>query len=167
MKLQTKFQNKDFEKGEVVEADIFYDGDDKFKLVACTLKGGRHYFYYWSLKKLNEDWEDYEEPKPKEFWYINAMGLLFPGVDLIEECVEEIKKIGNYFETKEEAEKVVEKLKAWKRLKDKGFEFEGWYGGSRIIHFRIDSLDKEGDCLPHFIDDDTANDLDLLFGGKE
>lgn len=31
------------------------------------------------------------------------------------------KEIGNCFDTIEEAEKAVEKLKAWKRLKDKGF----------------------------------------------
>lgn len=33
-------------------------------------------------------------------------------------------EIGNCFQTKEEAEKVVEKLKAWKRLKDNGLKFK-------------------------------------------
>lgn len=35
-------------------------------------------------------------------------------------------EIGNCFQTKEEAERVVEKLKAWKRLKDSGLKFKGW-----------------------------------------
>ena len=34
--------------------------------------------------------------------------------------------IGNCFQTEEEAEKVVEKLKAWKRLKDSGLKFKDW-----------------------------------------
>lgn len=34
--------------------------------------------------------------------------------------------IGNCFKTKEEAEKAVEKLKAWKRLKDSGLKFKDW-----------------------------------------
>ena len=35
-------------------------------------------------------------------------------------------EIGNCFQTKDEAERVVEKLKAWKRLKDSGLKFKGW-----------------------------------------
>ena len=35
-------------------------------------------------------------------------------------------EIGNCFQTKEEAEKAVEKLKAWKRLKDSGLKFKDW-----------------------------------------
>ena len=120
---------------------------------------------YTSLAELNEEWEDYEEPK--EYWCITGRGNLHYLQDMTDENDMEHKVIGNYFETKEEAEKAVEKLKAWKRLKDKGFKFECWYGGSRIIRFRIDSLDKEDDRLPHLIDGDTANDLELLFGGEE
>ena len=35
-------------------------------------------------------------------------------------------EIGNCFQTEEEAEKAVEKLKAWKRLKDSGLKFKDW-----------------------------------------
>ena len=35
-------------------------------------------------------------------------------------------EIGNCFESREEAEKAVEKLKAWKRLKDSGLKFKDW-----------------------------------------
>ena len=34
--------------------------------------------------------------------------------------------IGNCFESREEAEKAVERLKAWKRLKDSGLKFKDW-----------------------------------------
>lgn len=76
--------------------------------------------------------------------------------------VEEYKEIGNYFETKEEAEKAVEQLKAWKRLKDKGFEFCGIYTNLREIYFTVpDSFFSENYMG---ISDETRKDLTLLFG---
>lgn len=48
--------------------------------------------------------------------------------------------IGNCFKTKTEAEKVIEKLQAFKRLKDIGFEFTGVAAGSRNISFRLDTM---------------------------
>jgi len=111
---------------------------------------------YNSLAELNEEWEDYEEPKT--FWYIRCSGEVYEDEsDACTEHGEKHKQIGNYFETKEEAEKAVEKLKAWKRLKDNGFEFESWFGGSKDISFWIDTE----------IDENIAKDLDLLFGGEE
>ncbi|MBQ1569614.1 MAG: hypothetical protein IIZ78_00715 [Clostridiales bacterium] len=107
-----------------------------------------------SLAELNEEWEDYEEPR--FYWYVGFDGRVREAPTKSLKYYE--KEFGNYFETREEAEKAVEKLKAWKRLKDKGFKFGCWYGGSRDISFYIsqEKLDKE-----------TAKDLDLLFGGEE
>ena len=108
--------------------------------------------YYSSLAGLNEEWEDYEEPK--RHWIIDTMNDSVEDFDVPMVFNE---SIGNYFSSREEAEKAVEKLKAWKRLKDKGFEFESWFGGSKDISFWIDTE----------IDENIAKDLDLLFGGKE
>lgn len=109
---------------------------------------------YNSLAELNEEWEDYEEPK--EHWHIRD-GEVYRSE--IEPCIrtEKRKEIGNYFVTKEEAEKAVEKLKAWKRLKDKGFRF-------------IDHIDRDtGQGMTRYewngyID---GEDLDLILGGEE
>lgn len=79
---------------------------------------------YNSLAELNAEWEDYEEPKG--FWMINVLGIVEYVHDLTEAEVKMMEEIGNYFETEEEAEKAAEKLKAWKRLKDKGFWFDNW-----------------------------------------
>jgi hypothetical protein len=108
--------------------------------------------FYDSIAELNEEYEDYEEPK--EYWYISDSGRIVKGNT--EE--ETHKEIGNYFETKEQADKALEKLKAWKRLKDKGFRFNCWYGGSKDISFSIPQ---------EIIDTTTAKDLDLLFRGEE
>ena len=114
---------------------------------------------YNSLAEINEEWEDYEEPK--EYWYIEPNGVI-ARIDEWDCCtdsdIEIMKTLGNYFETKEEAEKAVEKLKAWKRLKDKGFKFNCWYGGSKDMSFSIPQ---------EIIDRATAKDLDLLFRGEE
>lgn len=112
-----------------------------------------------SLAELNAEWEDAPE-EPKSWWYINEFGTPikadFVGREtLYDKCR---KNFGNYFETKEEAEQAVEKLKAWKRLKDKGFRFNGWNGtqiGSNISY--ISEVYYEG----------CTDDLDLLFGGEE
>lgn len=109
---------------------------------------------YSSLAELEEDWEDYEEPK--EFWYIGQDGVIFSDKDTItQDYADRLIEIGNYFETEEEAEKAVEKLKAWKRLKDCGFKFVGWerdkqYSGD--YHIEAEDYDKCDD-----------EDLELLF----
>ena len=110
-----------------------------------------------TLAELNEGWEDYEEPK--EYWFIDYDGGIIPFDRRKETATDRLmKSIGNYFETREKAEKAVEKLKAWKRLKDKGFRFNGWNGtqiGSNIAY--ISEIYYEG----------CADDMDLLFGGEE
>ena len=78
---------------------------------------------YNSLAELNEGWED--APEPKTHWYIyGAEPLEVDDGNWDEEFINELKVTGNYFETEEEAEKAVEKLKAWKRLKDAGVSFK-------------------------------------------
>ena len=117
---------------------------------------------YYSLAELNEEWEDYEELK--EYWYIDwtpEIGV-YHTRDVDSDADERQKSIGNYFKTKEEAELAVCKLKAWKRLKDKGFRFDGWdenHHNLGIIEF---SFDKVKNNVWDF-----EKDLDLLFGGDE
>lgn len=99
-----------------------------------------------------EEWEDYEEPK--EYWYIDCYGEVLRVLYNGNEWDERRKLIGNYFKIKEEAEQAVEKLKTWKRLKDKGFRFAGLSNES--IGYEIKELSG-----------DFALDLDLLFNGGE
>lgn len=79
---------------------------------------------YNSLAELNAEWEDAPE-EPKEYWYIGDSGEVWSFSDyyLGTEIEETHRGIGNLFESREEAEKAVERLCAWKRLKDKGFRF--------------------------------------------
>lgn len=118
---------------------------------------------YNSLAELNEEWEDYEEPK--EHWTIGHDGAIFKLSEW--EDQKDHEEIGNYFETKEEAEKAVEKLKAFKRLKDKGFRFEPVD--------RYEALCGNGFNIPitatmppeAYTDVEVSKDLDVCFGGEE
>ena len=115
--------------------------------------------YYTSLAGLNEEWEDYKEPK--RHWIIDTMNDRVEDFDVPMAFNE---SIGNYFETKEEAEKAVEKLKAWKRLKD---------GGCKPIMWRWKQDYPNDACYVEIVlkcqFDSGVHDkeLDLLFGGKK
>lgn len=114
-----------------------------------------------NLKKICEEWEDYEEPKERHY-YIEPRGqvIKLEFGDDVDVLKEELSEIGNYFETKEEAERAVEKLKAWKWLKDKGFRFTGVDDVERAIRFEIPFRTGYDSC-------EAEADLDLLFGGEE
>ena len=137
-----RLRNKQTGKIVSLEGELLFD--DKVMLLK----------QYNSLAELNEEWEDCNG-----YYYIGDGG----DVNLsrtkyrLEHEDEASKEIGNYFETKEEAEKAVEKLKAWKRLKDKGFRFEGWHSrlkNGATIYARYDEADGIVDAL------------NMLFGGK-
>lgn len=83
---------------------------------------------YKSLSDFNAEWEDASEDQ-KDYWYIESDGSIIQNhkPTYINHLLDGLKSVGNYFESREEAEKAVEKLKAWKRLKDKGFRVKDFY----------------------------------------
>ena len=126
-------------------------------------KNGVQLAKYNSLADLNAEWKDYEEPK--SWWFIDCNGEVYIGDYAVKEHTEQHKLIGNYFPSKEKAEQAVEKLKAWKRLKDKGFRF------SKDWVYRYDQPKVENHTYFEFVaiceNGIRFDDLDLLFGGKE
>jgi hypothetical protein len=118
--------------------------NNKYYVIVCGLPlcGNSVLGEYDTLDALVQEWEDYEEPKG----------------------IQDVYNVKNsvYIEmgSKEEAEEAVEKLKAWKRLKDKGFRFEGWGTGGEYGSTITFSDDIE-------YNDETIADLDLLFRGEK
>lgn len=143
--------------------ELHFEPDKEYHFTVVT-EDPADVMIHKKLAGLYAEWEDYEEPK--DFWYIKTNGCIERdnlGViecDILKEYYDKMVEIGNYFETKEEAEKAVEKLKAWKRLKDKGgFKFTDWYRD--VCEVTIEA---------EIHDDGTMgmiNDLDILFGGEE
>jgi hypothetical protein len=121
---------------------------------------------YTSLAELNSEWEDAPE-EPKEYWYIEEDGDVIEMTYLEDdEFDQKRRQIGNYFETKEEAEKAVEKLEAFKRLRDKGFRFKDYtrnFDGFKRVDgsvFIIAELNDEGPI-------GMIDELNICFGGEE
>ena len=116
---------------------------------------------YSSLAELNAEWEDYEEPKDYYFIRSESLTVGYSPISNTRSCRNR-KEIGNYFETKEEAEKAVEKLKAWKRLKDKGFKSfsSNIRGDDFVVNFKLTN---------HVDYSQSMDDFDCVFdfGGEE
>ena len=103
----------------------------------------------------------------KDAWFIQSNGLvkiLQYGLGDNDYFVDMAKEIGNYFFSQEEAELAVRKLKAWKRLKEKGFRFCSWFYDIENQEIKIKAEFKE---FEEVIVGQKRQDLDLLFGGKE
>ena len=107
--------------------------------------------------------------KETEYWYVTDNGYICTNTDDGDSWDEYRKEIGNYFSSREEARKAVKKLKAWKRLKDKGFRFT-WapvvgaldtIPGKFQIEINADMSTKWFSC------DDVQKDLEDCFGGEE
>lgn len=108
---------------------------------------------YSSLAELTEEWEDVPE-EPKEDY-----------IRVIESFIHYVEEADDSFYCDESVKKFIETLKAWKRLKNAGFEFKGYEGiwgetddgacgGEGKIDFAV-----SGEFSP--------KDLDLIFGGEE
>lgn len=104
---------------------------------------------YCSLAKLNESWEDYE--KPIQVYIEGIQNVFMSG-----------GRVYIDYATAKEAELAVRKLKAWKRLKDKGFKFNRWTipEEPKTPHIKL-VIEAEMD-VP-----DSPYDLDLLFSQED
>ena len=120
---------------------------------------------YNSLAELNAEWED--APEPKEYWYIAELCAGLQKKQDTDNGEDRFnKQIGNYFETKEEAEKAVEKLKAWKRVK-RDLVSLNWQR-ERDGSFSVWGEFKTGNTLRADVYLDIhSKDLDICFGGEE
>lgn len=157
-----KLRNK--KTGEIID---IYKGE-----ITLHYNQGRKTIHFKHLEDL-EEWEDYEEPK-EWYWFIEDNGVIQRSChyeDLHPTLDKARKEISNYFNSREEAQKAVEKLKAWKRLKDKGFRFDcymkrsDWAGLSDVK-----ALENLIDITAYLQKDkikETEADLDLLFGGED
>lgn len=106
-------------------------------------------------------------PKKDETQYtISDDGDVVPyAVDYIDEGTDKGRKsIGNCFETKEEAERAVEKLKAWKRMEDTGCKPIMWKWKQ---DYPNDACYVEVVLKCQFDSGVHDKELELLFGGKE
>lgn len=141
MKLKNKIS------GEIKEFALF-DGNE--------LQGGA------TLESLTKEWQDYEDEHLYVISIETQVGYECVLKDDYPTICDIAKELGIGFETEKEAQLVVRELKAWKRLKDKGFRFTKWTipEEPKTPHIKL-VIEAEMD-VP-----DSPYDLDLLFGGEE
>lgn len=158
MKLRNR---KTGEIPDKIETIAYIQWSKMIMMVYINNDGERIVKHYDSLETFNEEWQDYEEPKDYYFIRSESLTVGYSPISSTRSCKNR-KEIGNYFESKEEAEKAVEKLKAFKRLKDKGFRVRKW----DISHLNLGTIEF---FLPNIVAglDEYREDLDLLFGGEE
>ena len=162
MKLRNK---KTGEIHEITQAVSL--SDDMNKKFAIYSKSEGHNYAYRSLAELNEEWEDYKEPK--EYWYIDYDGGILCGESDNTSAEKMMISMGNHFKSLKEADKAVEKLKAWKRLRDKGFRFTLTPGvGSLDITPGKFQIEITADMpAKWFCCDAVQKDLEVCFGGEK
>ena len=147
-----KLRNK--ETGEIGELQIT---EKHYAVVVGNGTADCNAKIYSSLDELNEKWEDYHE-ETKKTWFIDEFGNICDREAMTLKSGWDDKPLFE-FETREEAEKAVEKLKAWKRLKDNSFRFVD-------LRFEYDELGGTIKFKTNLYDG-INDELDLLFGGKE
>lgn len=158
MKLRNKkLRNK--KTGEIGE--LHFEPDKEYHFTVAT-EDPADVMIYKKLADLYADWEDYKEPKL--FYVVDLDGEILPS-DFEDETIEKAKELGNYFETEEEAEKAVECLRAWKRLKDMGFKIKGIRYRNYKNYIEWDISQKVSD--DHFTGENFNDALHLLFRGEE
>ena len=136
-----KLRNK--KTGEINDVDL------KSITYPDSPQGIPEYKLHHSLAELNAEWEDYEEPKGMQ--WVDVLGANDGRVVI-------------QYSNEEEAELAVRKLKAWKRLKDKGFRFTGFTHKDRG---RLDELEIYCQLGERPEDIEDMEDVCLLFGGEE
>lgn len=148
-----KLRNK--KTGETREARIFGEH------LQLWVEALNDWVDYDDLDYLAKYWERYKEPK-KHYFTIDGDGVLVcrTAGDFLNEGL--CKQIGNYFETKEEAERALNKLKALKRLKDKGLVIGKCVRNQTGTYSVLLSWD---DVPP--VRKDVDADMRLVFGGGE
>lgn len=111
------------------------------------------------------DYRPESEEEPKEYWTIDWTSLGVAETGYSGDAVDDFNKsIGNYFETKAEAELTLRKLKAWRWLKDTGCEPITWKWKQ---DYPNDACYVEVVLKCKFDAGVNDRELDLLFRGEE
>lgn len=116
--------------------------------------------------KFDEWFEEVDESKawkPEEggkYYCISYGGSVYLTRYFSDKIDRHLFEIGNCFKTAEEAEKAVEKLKALRRLREKGLKFKSWEASG--IHITIHASIPDISCSSR-----DVTDLDLLFKEKD
>ena len=103
--------------------------------------------------------------KPEEnqkYYFLDSNGYVYNNIWAGDSIDRNRSDIGNCFKSREEAEKAVEKLKAWKRLKDSGLKFKDWNKSNYDKTFCINAeVEHDVEAFEFFKDLRVALDMEI------
>lgn len=151
--------------GEIVTPlTMYYDAtNEKYCINYLKDDGYDAVAYYDSIFDIWEHWE-VVDIKSCHYFCSNSGKIHEEQDDNPSVNYEDRKLIGNNFKTKADCEHAVEKLKAFKRLRQKGLVFCGWSIAKGKIDFIIDEHQVAQDGI---VFDDVIRDMELLFSGND
>ena len=120
---------------------------------------------------LTEWFEEVNEPtrwKPEidqKYHFIRTSGYVYDCIWTDDSIDNGRFEIGNCFQTEEEAEKAVERFKAWERLKDAGLKFKDWNKSNYDRTFCINA-EVEHDVAAFEFFKDLRVALDMEIGNE-
>lgn len=118
-------------------------------------------FYEW-FEEIEES-RVWEPRRGDKYWYIDECGSVDIYVYDGDDTDQMILELGNCFRTQKDAEQAVEKLKALRRLREKGFDFYDFFCQSIDDHHSIEITAH----IHKRFDDEIEKDLRLLFRGED
>lgn len=114
--------------------------------------------WFEEIKESNR-WKPDENQK---YYFLDSNGLVYDSIWADDSIDHSRFEIGNCFQTKEEAEKAVERLKAWERLKDAGLKFKDWNKSNYDKTFCINAeVEHDVVAFDFFKDLRTALDMEI------
>ena len=126
------------------------------KFVESSLPNG---FILWEEVKETTSW------KPelgKKYYLSDSNGSVYDSVWSNDYIDRSRFEIGNCFENREEAEKAIERLKAWERLKNAGLKFKDWNKSNYDKTFCINAdVEHDVTAFEFFKDLRTALDMEI------
>ena len=120
-----------FNKGETFRIDVFgnlvRENDGVVAYARKTLEGFKILEGDW-FKEVSDKRERWRSMYSGAYWYIRELGDVEIGADFRDSASDTYYELGNYFKTKEDAEKMVDWLKAFATLRDDAGDFAPDWG---------------------------------------
>ena len=99
----------------------------------------------------------------QEYYWLDSCGSVYSDAWDDGSTINNVRfEIGNCFESREEAEKAVERLKAWERLNDAGLKFKDWNKSNYDRTFCINAeVEHDVETFEFFKDLRVALDMEI------
>ena len=154
-----------FKAGEVFylsdAGDLFRESDNVPVFGRTIIEKNPNILTDW-FEEINESTR-WKPEINQEYYWLDSCGSVYSDAWDDGSTINNVRfEIGNCFESREEAEKAVERLKAWERLKDAGLKFKDWNKSNYDRTFCINAeVEHDVEAFEFFKDLRVALDMEI------